>query len=977
MPVQVTSQGRTPLFRYALTGMALAGVDGNTSAPGQDPEMWELLTNIQPVTRGVLERRWGYSLWANPGSTSTQIIDYQSDITGARQVLASSTASVKAYNDDGSSYNASVLTPSMGAGAPRGATSRSYAYLTNGTDYKKWNGASSGGVSAWGIDVNNVTTSGAIVGPNFPSTVTDEGLSGGSASQGPIIAGTGASVLNTFDGATFSSGWSNPSDVTTTGVYAQSLLDVTHSDAGISAELQGTNFGFSIPGSATIIGIQVDTAWFVTAPPGDGALNEHFSLLRAGSHDGEDKGGSILPGAATGISFGNSGDLWTSSWTPADINDPGFGATMVVLNYTGVNPVTANVGTIQITVWYTTPSTTSWATPNNVKVDDAAVSSATASVSGTSILQTTNYGFGAVTGPITGIKVEIKCNASATCTITPRLQKTSIDYGATKNGTPSLGALGYLVFGGQNDLWGGTWIASEITPSSFGVAWNAYTGAGTCTINVDAVRITVYTAPGPITIGATAAGNITLNVGRVYTYCFKNSSTGHYSDIGVFTASTGPLASKVQAVASLPTHNDSQVDKIVILATADGGDESRLYFLVELANGSGAYNDNTPEATLLTNPVLLSTDGNGDEFGVTANDPPPVGPKFPTKHRGRFYMLKGPTLYWSKSITEVTTDTGFIAGRWEECWPAENQTDISEGAETGAGLLSDGINLYIGTEFKIRRVNGDIISSGLEPPDVVHNETGILNQDVLKIVFAQGTPNGGMWLTPDNRIILSDFNTYNDVGTPIQGVLNTINTTVAKATACASFYSNGALDLYILAIPTGTSTTNNTQCVFNLRTQRWVVWNLTDTVSAFMFNIQASGAPQLWIGANTGKLYTLTPNSAFDRINDTPVTFPVTARTSWLALGDASKRKLLNEIEVITEDPTLTITTEGATTTAQFANPDTVESTNTVVLSILGAYKVFLAGLPAKDRYYRFTFSSSNANIRTVLGGYVVRALVR
>ena len=962
-----------PNYKYARTNFINSGVDNYAQPPSQDPDMMSQLLNVMPITDGSIDRRYGYSLWANPTATPTiRMFDYQSDITGARQVILAANTFVRAQNDDGSNFNTALFTPSMGAGAPRETTSRSYAYFSNGTDFKKWNGASSGGVTAWGIDVKNVTTSGAVVGPNFSGTVTDEGSGGGSGSQGAAACGTCSDV----SGGSLAIPWHASGGGGLAGTELAAIDSVTAVtpivfnpgfSTGVSDFLYAQNFGFSIPSTATITGIQVD-AYLTSTHHDQGTTDQSILLLNASSTPvGTDHADlvTLWPGSFTYKTWGNSADTWGAGLAYTDINSSNFG--VAIQCSTGSSVVeTAQVDYVQITVWYTISPTTSWANPNNVKADDGAVSTATADVTGTSILQTTNYSL-SVSGTITGIKVEIKCNASGTCTIAPRLQKVSADYGATKNGTPSLGALGYLVFGGSNDLWGGTWAAADITPSSFGVAWNAFTTSGSQTINVDAVRITVYTAPGPMTLGAPSGTGITVNSGRVYTYVFQNSSTGHYTDIGTFTASTGPLANQGQPISGIPVHNDSQVDKVNILATADGGDETRLYLVAQLANGTTTYTDTMAEATLLAQPVLLSTDATGTEFGVTFNAPPPAGFLFPTKHRGRIYMVKGPTLVWSKSITDVTTDTSFIAGRWEEAFPPQNSLDISELAETVQGMLTDGINLYMGTEFKIRRLQGD--APFIDPPDVVHNEVGILNQDVWKICFMGGTPVGALWLTPDQRVIRSDFNTYSDVGTTVQATLNSINFTVAKQTAVASFYSLGPFDLYILAIPTGGSTVNNTLLVYNLQTGVWVTWTLTDTVSQLLFHIQVTGAPELVIATNTGKLYTLTPNAYLDRLNDTPVSYNALVQTSWLDLKDPTIRKALNMIEVLTSDTTMTVTVEGADNSQDFVAPDTVVANAPLVLGPRGMYTIFLAGSPSSQRYYRFTFTSPTA-ATNVLEGY-------
>lgn len=988
-PKRVPLKQPVPIYKYSKHNFFGCGVDNYTNPPAQDPELFEQLTNIQPITDGTIGRRWGYSLWANPGITPSQLIfDYQSDISLSRKVIATAPTFVSVYNDDGSGFQSSLFTPSANATAPREVTSRSFAYFSDGikTDFQKWNGNAAGGVSNWGIDATNITSSStASFGPNFPATVTDLGTGGtSSGSQGPNNCGAGADAGG-GSGSNFT--WSSPNNIGTGGATSTGAM----MPGSVTDWLQGTNFGFtssSVPNSATIVGIAVS----FTKQGGDNVsiFDNQIRIIKGGTRTGTDHSdGQVWKSSGVADTYGGSSDLWGTTWAPSDIQSSGFGIAIQASNEGSTNR-TATVVAVTITVYYTIPTTTfSWTNPNNVKADDGAVASATATTGGTSVLQTLNY-FSTVTGTIQGIKVEVKCDYSGSVqpTLYAQLQKSSANYGAVKQLVVTSTSLGYIVYGSNADLWSGTWGSADLNSSGFGIAVYATTSTSSCIINIDAIRITVYVVPTGFSIGGTSGTGITVVSGRRYTYCFKNSSTTHYSDIGPFTASTGALSNQGQIVSNIPKCNDSQVDTVELLATADGGDETRLYLVAELVNASGPqnYTDSMPEATLLAQPVLLSTDANGNEFGVTFNDPPSQlvnsagsgGFVFPTKHRGRIYMVNGSTLAWSKSIEDVTTDTGFIAGKWEESFPAVNSLDVSEGAESVRGLLTDGINLYLGTEFKIRRLNGD--APFLEPPDIVHNGVGLLNQDVWKIVFRQGTPVGAMWLTPDQRVILSDFNTYQDISLPVQTILATLNTSIVNGVsvlsnvARASFYSNGPNDWYVLAVPTGTNTSNDTLLIFDLRAGQWFVWNLTDKLSSMFWHITFNGIPSFILAASTGKLYQLTPFSTQDRLSDTPVNFTSTIRTSWLMLGDdPTMRKVLNEMEVITDDPSnLLVTVEGATSHPDFLAPTTVVSNRSVQTVRTGQQKIFFAGTGAThDKFYRFTFSS-NSTVAGLLQGYVV-----
>ena len=973
-PRQVPLEQPLPPYKYIRTNFLDAGTDNFAEPPAQDPMMMTQLKNVQPIVNGQITRRWGYTLWNPTMTAAAQLIDYQSDLTLARNVIAttlSGSTPVIAYNDDGSIYNSSIFQP-VGGQTVRAVTSRSFAYFSDGQalDYKKWDGKASSTATNWGIDVNNSTTgagSGSS-GPRNSTVATDLGTSGTqNTSQGPNNCATGA------DSGSGGTAWVNPANITVSGQQANVNLIANAS----SNFLNASNFSFTLPSNATVLGV---TASYNAASTGAGAwvVDQGVYLLKAGAQTGSNH--AVAQGWQGTLSYGGSTDLWGAAWLYSDINNNGFG---VALQLNNTNNVTSKTGFVTafvtLTVYYSIPTSSfSWTNPTNVE-GNSAYATATATNNGTSIIRTNTYGFSGLGGvTITGIQVNATC--FATGGVNPTLQialdKASALY-TTFSGQVMPGSSAVLTFGGAGNLWGGTWSGTDIDAAGFGVELYCITTSGSSAVSVKNVTITVFYTQSAMAI-ATSSTGITVVVGRIYAACFTNVNTGHISDVyPTFSASTGPLTNQGIQITNIPVSNDTQVTHTVILATADGGDETRLYFVAQLTAGTTSYLDQTPETTLLANNVYLSTNSAGQEFGIALNDPPANlntnGPKFPIKHRGNLYMTSGPTLYWSKGLSDVTTDTGFVAGKWEESWPATNQLDVSELAESVRGLLSDGINLYIGTEFKIRRINGSAPFE--ESPDIVHNEVGLMNQDVWRIVYAMGTPVGSIWLTPDLRIILSDFNTYQDISVPIQTTLQTINTNVVANTAFASFYSNGPYDLYILAVPTGTNTSNDTVLVYNTQTQHWFVWQLADQIDSMLYHIQVNGQSSFIMGSVAGPLYRLTPNTTQDRIGNTPVSYPVVAQTSWLDMTEPTMRKALNEIELLTDDPTMTVTVEGASLHSEFSSPNTVVSNAPLTKGPFGNFKVYLAGQKSRDRYYRFTMTSPVGNVVNVLESLNVEAI--
>lgn len=114
------------------------------------------------------------------------------------------------------------------------------------------------------------------------------------------------------------------------------------------------SFGFSIPSDAAIVGIEVSLKGGHSA---DGYFG--LMLLKGGSRTGNAK--SVKPGLATSCadtawkSWGSATDLWGATWTPVEVNDPGFG---VRIGSGSAADATRFVDAVKITVYYGLPSVT-------------------------------------------------------------------------------------------------------------------------------------------------------------------------------------------------------------------------------------------------------------------------------------------------------------------------------------------------------------------------------------------------------------------------------------------------------------------------------------------------------------------------------------------------------------------------------------------------------------------------------------------
>lgn len=182
------------------------------------------------------------------------------------------------------------------------------------------------------------------------------------------------------------------------------------------------------------------------------------------------------------------------------------------------------------------------------------------------------------------------------------------------------------------------------------------------------------TAPTNAPTYTLSTGTLTTSNGG-YQYCFsyQNSTTGHVSSASPVTASTGDLTSKsvhLQGASS----SDTQVDKVVIFRTQDGG--ANYYYLTTVNNGgTWTYTDNTPDGSLNVDIVAPLAD---------SNDPPPANIDISCFWMGRVWVASGNFLYFGGG-PDITY------GVPEECFPPANvftlPGKIVAMASTSTGLV--------------------------------------------------------------------------------------------------------------------------------------------------------------------------------------------------------------------------------------------------------------------------------------------------
>lgn len=150
--------------------------------------------------------------------------------------------------------------------------------------------------------------------------------------------------------------WSNPSNaLASDNSYATASLP----DGFGSDVLLLTNFGFSIPTNATILGVLVEVE---ASRSGGGAnLTIGGNLYNSGATIGNTVGGQATVTTSDAyISHGSATNLWGANLTPSTINGSTFGVGITIQNFFGGSTSTARVDHVRMTVYYYTPTSPRW-----------------------------------------------------------------------------------------------------------------------------------------------------------------------------------------------------------------------------------------------------------------------------------------------------------------------------------------------------------------------------------------------------------------------------------------------------------------------------------------------------------------------------------------------------------------------------------------------------------------------------------------
>ena len=138
--------------------------------------------------------------------------------------------------------------------------------------------------------------------------------------------------------------WINVGNIAGPGFTRPQLLS-----AGLSRNIRGRSFGFSIPTGATIDGIAVNGAGSESFS--GASSNSILRLIKTSAYVGQNKPTGGFNGVWSGAA-GGATDLWGTTWTAADINSSNFGPGCQFSNSgSGVFTLFG----LSVTVYYTDP----------------------------------------------------------------------------------------------------------------------------------------------------------------------------------------------------------------------------------------------------------------------------------------------------------------------------------------------------------------------------------------------------------------------------------------------------------------------------------------------------------------------------------------------------------------------------------------------------------------------------------------------
>ncbi len=148
-----------------------------------------------------------------------------------------------------------------------------------------------------------------------------------------------------------SSEWNEPSNALSVDGVFTNVNNLVQDES--SDELVLRSFGFNLPSTALVTGIQIDVA----RSGGDGIEDKRVQLVSGGSRRGRDLADPSTPwsGEDSTVQYGGSSQRWGLFWTAAEINDPGFGVLLSATYRLPAGNADALIDGVTATVTYCVP----------------------------------------------------------------------------------------------------------------------------------------------------------------------------------------------------------------------------------------------------------------------------------------------------------------------------------------------------------------------------------------------------------------------------------------------------------------------------------------------------------------------------------------------------------------------------------------------------------------------------------------------
>jgi hypothetical protein len=324
---------------------------------------------------------------------------------------------------------------------------------------------------------------GQSIGPNTAGTGTSQdvgnadwinpsGVTGSSGYASVVTGAVSPNVIPLSNVGTGSPAWTNPANIVTTGVVtggAYVALSAAHLATSFSGFVVSTDNGFAVPSGATVQGVALTLKAQATPTAGAGTTNLIIRMVNGGLPVGT-AGSQTINNISTVYPLGSNVATWGATLTPALLNSATFGFEIQASLY---NP---NVSTASVTVYVNDLSITVYYTGDG---------------SNELLAQTFSFAIPSTAG-IVGLGTTFTAYSNNATTLTAQLLKNGVPVGIPKtqvlNSTPTTYT---LPLGNTSDLWGSTWLYSDLNNTDFGVQFSV-SGAGTT--NVQNVQTQVYIA---------------------------------------------------------------------------------------------------------------------------------------------------------------------------------------------------------------------------------------------------------------------------------------------------------------------------------------------------------------------------------------------------------------------------------------------------------------------------------------------------